>query len=163
MSSNILEKVDHSGLNVIKHLGDTVSGLEKNQVIRTYQEMTRIWAGSSKEMWWRWISGTVEALGVKSHIFDCTPQEAADLALQGVTLVTYQHQDDNSWIVFRSNSGKLYETRFTNDEVTEKRVNRTLLNNILKSRSPQEDQVLRLVVIENSPGDFHSQDRKSVV
>lgn len=158
MSSGVLEKGDQSGLRVIRHLGDVVYGLDKEQIVRTFQELSRSWSDNPEEQWWHWVSETVEMLGVKSHIIDCTPQEAADLAFQDVTLVTYQHENDNPWIVIRSNKRKIYETCFTNDEVTENRINRTLLYKILNSRTSREDQLLRLVVIENPSGDIHSRE-----
>jgi len=160
MSSIMLEKIDQSGQRVMNHLGDAVSNLDKEQVNRTFQEMTRNRSGSPEENWWHWVSGTVEALGGKSHVIDCSPQEAADLALQGVTLVTYQHQPDQSWIVLQSRKGRLYETSFSKGESREKKVNPNLLDKILNFQSAEAEQVFRLVVIENSPGDFHSKEEQ---
>ncbi len=145
-----LKSTTAGAVSILEYLTSDDPVHERNASKRVLAEVTAVWPGDARYLWWKWFAEASISLGLRAKTLDCTLDQACEMAADQAQLVLYRDGDettpDGEWLAVMAKSRRRYQVLVAGDHDVTKKLSAAALREALAQFA--NDGQIRCVVMQ---------------
>ncbi|WP_437223344.1 peptidase domain-containing ABC transporter [Planctomicrobium sp. SH661] len=129
---------------------------DRGKFRRALEEAVEIWPGDESTQWWKWIIEASVTLELKSKVIDCTFPQLVEIVRDGGRVILHNNEEYEGWYAVMSAPRQRFRLLTPLGDPSDTQLSKSELRRKLEKF--EEDQVLRVVVIEPQPEFYSTED-----